>query len=148
MAPQNSPSLGILSFVALVILVVEPYRAFGSSRGNPFRFITDDNSAGMCASAVIVHGYKCQEFEVTTDDGYILSVQRIPKGRGGGGGANRPPVLLQHGVLVVNKNIRISVSSFQPVHIHKGPCRDTVFGKWNLSREVEFIVFRSHRPHC
>nr|XP_009761472.1 PREDICTED: triacylglycerol lipase 2-like isoform X1 [Nicotiana sylvestris] len=98
MAPRNSPILSILS---LVILVVQPYRAFGSSRGNPFGFITDDNSAGMCASAVIVHGYKCQEFEVTTDDGFILSVQRIPKGRDGvGGGANRPPVLLQHGVLV------------------------------------------------
>ncbi|XP_075105766.1 triacylglycerol lipase 2-like isoform X2 [Nicotiana tabacum] len=98
MAPRNSPILSILS---LVILVVQPYRAFGSSRGNPFGFITDDNSAGMCASAVIVHGYKCHEFEVTTDDGFILSVQRIPKGRDGvGGGANRPPVLLQHGVLV------------------------------------------------
>lgn len=87
---------------------------------------------GMCAAAVTVHGYKCQEFEVinypeicicffifffwdqqwrrsdcfifqvTTDDGYILSVQRIPEGRRGGGGGKRPPVLLQHGVLVVS----------------------------------------------
>lgn len=41
---------------------------------------------------------------MTTEDGYILSVQRIPEGRGGGsggGGNKRPPVLLQHGVLVV-----------------------------------------------
>ncbi|CAK9143318.1 unnamed protein product, partial [Ilex paraguariensis] len=39
---------------------------------------------------------------VRTDDGYILSLQRIPEGRGGGdgGGNKKQPVLLQHGVLV------------------------------------------------
>ncbi|XP_059284906.1 triacylglycerol lipase 2-like isoform X2 [Lycium ferocissimum] len=103
-ALRNMRSLAInLSLVALVILAVEPYGSFGSSRGVPFDFKTDynGNGNGMCASAVTVHGYKCQEFEVTTDDGYILSVQRIPEGRvGGGGGPNRQPVLLQHGVLV------------------------------------------------
>lgn len=40
-------------------------------------------------------------YQVKTDDGYILSVQRIPQGREGGGGQIRQPVLLQHGVLVV-----------------------------------------------
>ncbi|KAJ9562585.1 hypothetical protein OSB04_007745 [Centaurea solstitialis] len=59
---------------------------------------------GICASAVTNHGYKCEEIDVTTEDGYILSVQRIPVGRGGGGGGGggrkRQPVLLQHGVLV------------------------------------------------
>ncbi|XP_051117268.1 triacylglycerol lipase 2-like [Andrographis paniculata] len=55
---------------------------------------------GICFSAVTIHGYGCQEFQVTTDDGYILSVQRIPAGRTGEKLANRPPVLLQHGVLV------------------------------------------------
>ena len=41
--------------------------------------------------------------QVTTADGYILSLKRIPRGRGGGGGGARAgqPVLLQHGVLVV-----------------------------------------------
>ncbi|KAL0351129.1 UNVERIFIED_CONTAM: Triacylglycerol lipase 2 [Sesamum radiatum] len=38
--------------------------------------------------------------KVTTDDGYILGLLRIPEGRAGSGGANRPPVLLQHGLLV------------------------------------------------
>lgn len=37
-----------------------------------------------------------------TEDGYILSMQRIPEGRvAGDGGANRQPVLLQHGILMV-----------------------------------------------
>ncbi|XP_008802257.2 triacylglycerol lipase 2 [Phoenix dactylifera] len=56
--------------------------------------------AGTCASVIIPQGYKCEEYEVTTEDGYILSMQRIPVGRIGGGGARRQPVLLQHGVLM------------------------------------------------
>ncbi|XP_016467317.2 triacylglycerol lipase 2 [Nicotiana tabacum] len=100
--------LRVLSLISLVILVLDqPCRVFGSSRERHFGFINHDSNgvdtappAGMCASTVAVHGYKCQEFEVRTDDGYILSVQRIPEGRVGGGGQNRQPVLLQHGVLV------------------------------------------------
>lgn len=44
-------------------------------------------------------------FQVVTEDGYILSVQRIPGGRvgvGGNGDTKRQPVLIQHGVLVVS----------------------------------------------
>ncbi|XP_071722625.1 triacylglycerol lipase 2-like [Rutidosis leptorrhynchoides] len=37
---------------------------------------------------------------VTTQDGYILSIQRIPEGKSGGASGNKPPVLLQHGVLM------------------------------------------------
>ncbi|KAJ4778943.1 Lipase [Rhynchospora pubera] len=60
-----------------------------------------DASAGLCALAVAPHGYKCEEHQVVTTDGYILSMQRIPFGRNrGGGGTRRQPVLLQHGVLV------------------------------------------------
>lgn len=43
--------------------------------------------------------------QVTTEDGYILSLQRIPEGRAqvsGGGKKQRQPVILQHGVLVVS----------------------------------------------
>lgn len=42
---------------------------------------------------------------MTTDDGFILSVQRIPKGRNGRGGAGKIPVIIQHGVLVVSSSI-------------------------------------------
>ncbi|KAG8048041.1 hypothetical protein GUJ93_ZPchr0008g12127 [Zizania palustris] len=62
-------------------------------------------AAGACALAVAPLGYACEEHEVTTADGYILGLQRIPMGRGGAaaggwGGGARQPVLLQHGVLV------------------------------------------------
>ncbi|KAK6912993.1 AB-hydrolase lipase domain [Dillenia turbinata] len=90
--------------IILVILVEPPLLAFGVNRGS-FGAIKSaapppPEQVGLCAAAVLVHGYKCQEFEVTTDDGYILSVQRIPEGRVGGGGDKRQPVLIQHGVLV------------------------------------------------
>ncbi|KAL3644044.1 hypothetical protein CASFOL_011976 [Castilleja foliolosa] len=95
-------TLAYLGFFSLALIL--PHQAFSSSRG----FSREQDGGGLgsapppgvCSDAVTIHGYKCQEFEVTTDDGYILSVQRIPEGRAGGGGPNRPPVLLQHGVLV------------------------------------------------
>ncbi|XP_050382154.1 triacylglycerol lipase 2 [Argentina anserina] len=91
--------LGLVMVVALAPSAVE-----GSSR----RLIDQKNGAvaaaaqggGVCESLVTVHGYKCQEIFVTTADGYILNVQRIPAGRNGGGGAGKPPVIIQHGVLV------------------------------------------------
>uniref|UniRef100_A0A6V7QY89 Lipase n=1 Tax=Ananas comosus var. bracteatus TaxID=296719 RepID=A0A6V7QY89_ANACO len=69
--------------------------------------VPSPETTGPCALMVIPRGYKCEEYEVvTTQDGYILSMQRIPQGRGGGingsggDGKRRQPVLLQHGVLM------------------------------------------------
>ncbi|GMI66259.1 Myzus persicae-induced lipase 1 [Hibiscus trionum] len=59
--------------------------------------ISDDDT--ICKSMVQAQGYACEEHKVTTKDGYILSVQRIPVGRSGKTG-NKPPVLLQHGIFV------------------------------------------------
>ncbi|BAS88371.1 triacylglycerol lipase 2 [Oryza sativa Japonica Group] len=59
---------------------------------------------GTCQSRVAPFGYACEEHTVTTEDGYILSLQRIPSGRGetaaGGGGGGKVPVLLQHGLMM------------------------------------------------
>ncbi|XAR51990.1 Triacylglycerol lipase [Bertholletia excelsa] len=100
MAPGSFLSVVTLSLCAL-LLVNEPYRAFGRvSWGLTARMVVAPMGAGICAEAVAIHGYKCQEFDVKTDDGYILSVQRIPDGRLGGGAKDKQPVILQHGVLV------------------------------------------------
>ncbi|QHO36912.1 Triacylglycerol lipase [Arachis hypogaea] len=57
---------------------------------------TDD---GICKRMVETQGYTCEEHKVTTVDGYILSLQRMPAGRSGKA-ADKPPVLLQHGLFI------------------------------------------------
>ncbi|KAG6717587.1 hypothetical protein I3842_04G108200 [Carya illinoinensis] len=57
-------------------------------------------SDGVCKSMVETRGYVCEEHSVATQDGYILSMQRIPEGQSGKTPGNRLPVLLQHGILV------------------------------------------------
>ncbi|XP_052194992.1 triacylglycerol lipase 2 [Diospyros lotus] len=92
--------------LSFFLLVIQPYETFASSRGRSLgltanNFILAPPPTGICSAAVSVHGYECQEYEVRTDDGYILSVQRIPGGRRGSNGKkNKQPILLQHGVLV------------------------------------------------
>ncbi|KAK7393830.1 hypothetical protein VNO78_22394 [Psophocarpus tetragonolobus] len=52
---------------------------------------------GICKTMVETQGYTCEEHQVTTEDGYILNLQRIPAGRSGDK-ADKPAVLLQHGI--------------------------------------------------
>ncbi|XP_047306181.1 triacylglycerol lipase 2-like [Impatiens glandulifera] len=54
---------------------------------------------GICNSMVLPLGYPCQNHPVTTKDGFILGLQRIPTGISGNP-SNKPPVLLQHGLMM------------------------------------------------
>lgn len=45
------------------------------------------------------NGYTCEVHKVTTPDGYILTMHRIPHGKTGVTNNNRPVVYLQHGLL-------------------------------------------------
>ncbi|XP_042644869.1 lysosomal acid lipase/cholesteryl ester hydrolase [Tyto alba] len=45
------------------------------------------------------HGYPSEEYQVTTEDGYILGVFRIPAGRNSQNTEKKPAVLLHHGTL-------------------------------------------------
>ncbi|KAL6135898.1 hypothetical protein ACLB2K_068123 [Fragaria x ananassa] len=91
--------------MGLVLLLALAPGAVEGSRRRLFDQINGAGAAnaeayGVCKALVTMHGYKCQEIFVTTADGYMLNVQRIPAGRNGGGGAGKQPVIIQHGVLV------------------------------------------------
>ncbi|XP_022928314.1 triacylglycerol lipase 2-like [Cucurbita moschata] len=88
---------GFSTAVATVVLVV-----LGGCCGGGHGVVdVPTEELGICSSAVTIHGYKCQEIQVQTKDGYILSVQRILEGRyGSDNGVKKQPVIIQHGVLV------------------------------------------------
>ena len=44
-------------------------------------------------------GYPCETHTVTTPDGYVLEMHRIPWGRESPPGPTKTPILLQHGLL-------------------------------------------------
>ncbi|XP_058727947.1 triacylglycerol lipase 2-like [Vicia villosa] len=61
-----------------------------------------DVDNGICASSIIIHGYKCEEIQVTTEDGFILSLQRIIEGKNEvkNDAIKKQPVILQHGLIL------------------------------------------------
>jgi len=63
----------------------------------------------MCKARVAAYGYPCEEYQVTTEDGYILSLKRIPHGLSNADNSteDRTPVLLFHGLMVVRTLLNI-----------------------------------------
>ena len=89
----------ILDVVAHV--VEEEDEEVGSGYGGTFPLppSTPDN-AKPTDEMVAEAGYPVETHIVATDDGYLLSVHRIPRGRVDDGVEGpRPPVFLQHGLL-------------------------------------------------
>ena len=59
----------------------------------------DRSDANKTAEELCVeNGFQYEEHTVTTSDGYILQVWRIP-GKTGEAPSTKPPILLQHGIL-------------------------------------------------
>ncbi|XP_054818020.1 triacylglycerol lipase 2-like [Prosopis cineraria] len=91
--------LTLLSIFLVCILEAQGRKSLYSMNGKDELpvFFPSDHSDGICKSMVETQGYKCEEHKVTTNDGFILSLQRIPAGQSGKI-ADKPPVLLQHGL--------------------------------------------------
>ncbi|KAL5581776.1 hypothetical protein UlMin_014218 [Ulmus minor] len=85
------------SSIATLIFVVLLCISAAESARTKLKPINDQTS--ICKSMVESQGYVCQQHKVTTKDGYILGMQRIPVGRSGKA-ADKPPVLLQHGLFI------------------------------------------------
>lgn len=59
-----------------------------------------DPETGMTVPEIITyHGYPAEEHFVTTNDGYILGLHRIPHGKNMKSSENRQVIFLQHGLL-------------------------------------------------
>ncbi|KAK3132555.1 hypothetical protein QOZ80_6AG0524410 [Eleusine coracana subsp. coracana] len=53
---------------------------------------------GLCEQLLLPLGYPCTEHTIETNDGFLLSIQHIPRGKNGAADNAGPPVFLQHGL--------------------------------------------------
>lgn len=112
-------------YCAIICVVISPYLSVYGQFFNPFQFLVDrsnalmrpfimdapnevdeesqrgpDPEATMSVFEIIrYHGYTAEQYDVMTQDGYILTIQRIPYGKDGPSFKPRKPVILQHGLL-------------------------------------------------
>ncbi|XP_065874724.1 triacylglycerol lipase 2-like [Euphorbia lathyris] len=84
-------------FIVIVLLLLCSSATLTLAATSNLNSISTSNDS-ICESMAISQGYVCHEFKVTTEDGYILSLQRMPVGRTGKP-ADKGPVLLQHGLM-------------------------------------------------
>ncbi|KAK2415434.1 triacylglycerol lipase [Trifolium repens] len=87
--------ISLLSILLLCITIAQGRKTLYTS--NDFSASSLNTNDGICKTMVETQGYTCEEHKVTTEDGYILSMQRLPASRSGEK-ANKPPVLIQHGL--------------------------------------------------
>ena len=62
------------------------------------------------------YGFKSEEHEVITDDGYILKVLRIP-GLKNDNSINKPPVFMQHGIFANGECFTINHPDVAPAYV-------------------------------
>ncbi|XP_019450658.1 PREDICTED: triacylglycerol lipase 2-like isoform X1 [Lupinus angustifolius] len=91
--------VSLFSIIVLLSITASTEKRKEVNAYNEFHAPSPDSNDGICKTMVETQGYTCQEHKVTTEDGYILSLQRMPAGLSGKT-AYKPPVLLLHGVFI------------------------------------------------
>uniref|UniRef100_A0A8C3TPC7 Lipase n=1 Tax=Catharus ustulatus TaxID=91951 RepID=A0A8C3TPC7_CATUS len=82
----------------MCLLLVALCLAQGLEDAIPDAEVVHNPEAFMNIVSILFHGYPSEEYDVMTEDGYFLSLNRIPHGRGGAGlSGPRTPVLIVHG---------------------------------------------------
>eukprot|EP00249_Psilotum_nudum_P008097 c21042_g1_i5 orf=542-1813(+) len=79
----------------LIFIVTIPLLHFGQA-GKPLEPEPVNTTTGICVLFVRSQGYSCQEFQVPTEDGYLLGVQRM---RNKTAKPVNGPVFLYHGIM-------------------------------------------------
>uniref|UniRef100_A0A7N0RIS0 Lipase n=1 Tax=Kalanchoe fedtschenkoi TaxID=63787 RepID=A0A7N0RIS0_KALFE len=90
--------MGITNLISCLLLLI----MFSGSSAAPDGSVhnNDEDGGGVCKSMVDNQNYPCEEHNVTTYDGYVLSLQRISSDHAGRSPSHRQPVLLQHGLMM------------------------------------------------
>ncbi|EGG25252.1 carboxylic ester hydrolase [Cavenderia fasciculata] len=83
----------------LLILYITTTTTTIVASSKPFVEKTNGDDLKTFEQIVMGYGYPCESHYVTTQDGYILQLFRIPYGQSGDTHTTRQPVLLQHGLL-------------------------------------------------
>ncbi|RDX74414.1 Triacylglycerol lipase 2, partial [Mucuna pruriens] len=91
--------VSLLSIVLFCITATQGRKTLQLNNEWPTSYPVINDIDGICKTMVETQGYTCEEHKVTTKDGYILSLQRMPAQRSGEK-ANKPPILLQHGIFI------------------------------------------------
>ncbi|KAJ3693313.1 hypothetical protein LUZ60_008793 [Juncus effusus] len=85
-------------FFALLFLCFGKTNCSASPALEALRRSSTDSSAGLCDQLLLPFGYPCTEHTVETEDGFVLTVHRVPYGKNSVDQKPGPPVFLQHGL--------------------------------------------------
>ncbi|KAK2396133.1 triacylglycerol lipase [Trifolium repens] len=94
-----STIVSLISILLFCITVAQGRKALYTI--NEFSASSPVINDGICKNIVEIQGYTCEEHKVTTEDGYILSLHRIPTTQYNKKGT-RLPVLIQHDLFCVS----------------------------------------------